>query len=97
MVIWNFIKRVLSWILMIPVKLYQWLISPILPNSCRYDPTCSQYMIEALKIHGPVKGLWLGTRRISRCHPWGGFGYDPVPPKKACNHDHKPDNQSKQY
>ena len=80
---------------MIPVKLYQWLISPILPNSCRYDPTCSQYMIEALKIHGPIKGLWLGTRRISRCHPWGGFGYDPVPPKKACNHDHAHDSESK--
>lgn len=88
MILLDYIKRFFSGILMIPVKLYQWVISPILPNSCRYDPTCSQYMIEALKVHGPIKGLWLGTRRISRCHPWGGFGYDPVPPKKkCCSHD----------
>lgn len=69
--------------LLVPVKLYQWVISPILPNACRYDPTCSAYMVEALKIHGPFKGLWLGAKRISRCHPWGGFGYDPVPEKKC--------------
>ncbi|GAB4404298.1 MAG: hypothetical protein OHK0053_29750 [Microscillaceae bacterium] len=64
------------------VRLYQLLLSPLLPNACRYHPTCSHYMIEALRIHGPFRGLWLGLRRIARCHPWGGMGEDPVPPKK---------------
>ena len=71
----------LTLVLIIPVKVYQWIISPMLPGSCRYVPTCSQYAIEALRIHGPVKGLLLGTKRIFSCHPWGGHGYDPVPPK----------------
>ncbi|MDX2302574.1 MAG: membrane protein insertion efficiency factor YidD [Microscillaceae bacterium] len=64
------------------VRFYQYAISPYTPAACRYHPTCSQYMVEALRIHGPFKGLWLGIRRIARCHPWGGEGYDPVPPKK---------------
>ncbi len=63
------------------VKFYQYAISPLFPGSCRYTPTCSQYTIEALKEYGPVKGSWLGIKRISRCHPWGGHGYDPVPKK----------------
>ncbi len=75
------IHKLLSWLLILPVKIYQWVISPIFPAACRYQPTCSHYMVEAIKIHGPFKGLWLGIRRISRCHPWGGWGYDPVPPK----------------
>ena len=50
-----------------------------MPNVCRYKPSCSEYFIEALKIHGVWKGSWLGIKRILRCHPWGGFGYDPVP------------------
>jgi hypothetical protein len=61
------------------VRMYQILISPILPSTCRYMPTCSQYMLEALQKYGIFKGLWLGIKRISRCHPWGGSGYDPVP------------------
>ena len=61
------------------VRIYQWVISPLFPNACRYTPTCSQYMIEAIQKHGPFKGLWLGTKRIGRCHPWGGKGHDPVP------------------
>jgi len=61
------------------VKIYQWIISPIFPPTCRYTPTCSSYMIEALKIWGPIKGLYLGIRRILRCNPWGGCGHDPVP------------------
>lgn len=63
------------------VRFYQLAISPWLGSNCRYQPTCSSYMIEALKEHGLLKGLWLGTKRIGRCHPWGGHGYDPVPKK----------------
>ena len=54
-------------------------ISPLTPPSCRFTPTCSAYAVEAIKKHGPVKGLYLTVRRILRCHPWGGSGYDPVP------------------
>jgi putative membrane protein insertion efficiency factor len=61
------------------VKVYQGAMSPYLPGACRYTPTCSQYAIEAIQKHGPLKGSWLGVKRISRCHPWGGYGYDPVP------------------
>ena len=64
------------------VRFYQLAISPWLGSNCRYQPTCSAYMIEALKEHGLLKGLWLGTKRIGRCHPWVGHGYDPVPKKK---------------
>jgi putative membrane protein insertion efficiency factor len=70
-------------LLIIPVKIYQWIISPMLPATCRYNPSCSSYAIEALRVHGPIKGLFMGTRRILSCHPWGGHGHDPVPPKSA--------------
>jgi len=66
----------------LPVKLYQGIISPYLPNSCRYTPTCSQYMIDAIDEWGVFKGLWMGTKRLATCHPWGGHGYDPVPKKE---------------
>jgi len=72
------IRKVIGWIFIFPVKIYQWVISPLLPNSCRYTPTCSHYMIEAIKKHGPIKGGWMGLKRIGRCHPWGGHGHDPV-------------------
>lgn len=62
------------------VRFYQVVISPWTPASCRYTPTCSSYGIDALEAHGAVRGTWLAARRILRCHPWGGFGYDPVPP-----------------
>lgn len=75
----KYINTFFGWLLILPVKVYQWVLSPILPNSCRYTPTCSHYMVEAIKKHGPVKGLFLGIKRISRCHPWGGHGHDPVP------------------
>lgn len=86
----NSIVNILKWLLrvlrsglvtllLIPVKLYQWFISPILGASCRYTPTCSQYTVEALKKHGPVKGLYLSIKRILSCNPWGGHGHDPVP------------------
>ena len=61
------------------VKFYQYCISPLTPASCRYSPTCSQYAVEALQKHGVLKGGWLALKRILRCHPWGGHGYDPVP------------------
>ncbi len=79
------LNRILTFPLILLVRFYQGAISPLLPKSCRYEPTCSQYMVTALQRHGFIKGLWLGTKRIARCHPWGGEGYDPVPPKK-CNH-----------
>jgi putative membrane protein insertion efficiency factor len=68
-----------SGLLMALIRGYQYLLSPLLPNSCRFVPTCSQYGVEALKKHGPAKGFWLTSKRIFRCHPWGGSGYDPVP------------------
>ncbi len=67
--------------LVLPIRFYQMAISPHFPAACRYTPTCSAYAIEALRTHGPLKGVWLAARRICRCHPWGGSGYDPVPPK----------------
>lgn len=61
------------------VRFYQLAISPWLPAACRYTPTCSAYAIDALREHGAVRGTWLAARRLARCHPWGGFGWDPVP------------------
>ncbi len=78
----KFIFKILGWLLMLPIYFYKFAISPFTPASCRHEPTCSQYAIDAIKIHGPFKGFWLGARRISKCHPWGTHGYDPVPPKK---------------
>jgi uncharacterized protein len=60
-------------------RLWQLTFSVVLPPSCRYSPTCSQYGIEAVRRHGLLAGLWLATARIARCHPWGGSGQDPVP------------------
>lgn len=65
------------------VTLYQKGISPWLPAACRYTPSCSQYAIEALRLHGAIKGTWLTIKRIGGCNPWGGCGHDPVPPKKT--------------
>jgi putative membrane protein insertion efficiency factor len=70
-------------VLSLPIHLYRALISPWLPRACRYEPSCSVYALEALRTHGPVRGLWLAGQRLSRCHPWGGFGPDPVPPRQA--------------
>lgn len=77
--LFRWIRIALVWLLIIPVRIYQWIISPWLPKTCRYHPTCSQYAIEALREHGPFTGLLLGTKRIFSCHPWGGHGHDPVP------------------
>lgn len=73
------ISKALASILVLPIRFYQLCISPLTPPACRFTPTCSQYAIEALRRHGPLKGLWLATTRILRCRPGGGYGYDPVP------------------
>ena len=75
----TFFKKIATQLLLAPVYFYRFAISPLLPPSCRYTPTCSQYTIEALKTHGPLRGTYLSVRRIIRCNPWGGSGYDPVP------------------
>lgn len=77
--LWNYIKEALKWVLLVPIFFYQRCISPFTPASCRFTPTCSQYAVEAIRKHGPFKGFYLAVRRILRCHPWGGSGYDPVP------------------
>jgi len=73
------ILRLLSLPFIAVIKIYQWVISPWLGPKCRFTPTCSHYATEALKKHGLFKGFWLSLKRISKCHPWGGSGYDPVP------------------
>jgi hypothetical protein len=74
-----FLFYLLGWPLILLIRVYQWVISPIIGPKCRYQPTCSHYAVEALKKHGPFKGCWLALRRIASCHPWGGSGWDPVP------------------
>jgi hypothetical protein len=65
----------------LPIRFYQWFISPVLRPQCNFDPSCSHYMVDAINEWGVAKGLWLGLKRIGRCHPWGGQGYDPVAKK----------------
>lgn len=72
----------LAFVLSLPVRAYRLIFSPWVGFNCRYDPTCSAYALEALRVHGGLKGGWLTLRRILRCHPWGGMGVDDVPPKK---------------
>ncbi len=76
------------------IRAYQLLVSPLLPPSCRYLPSCSEYAAEAIATHGAAYGTWLALRRVLRCHPWGGSGYDPVPAPshstaaQPCRHSH---------
>ncbi|MEQ8584175.1 MAG: membrane protein insertion efficiency factor YidD [Marinoscillum sp.] len=72
-------KNVIRKLFILPVLFYQYSISPLFPSTCRYSPTCSNYAKDAIMKHGVFKGTWLAIRRISKCHPWGGSGYDPVP------------------
>ena len=66
-------------ILIAVIRFYQTALSPLTPPSCRFNPSCSAYAREAIEVHGAMSGGWLALRRILRCHPWGGYGYDPVP------------------
>ena len=75
-------KQILALPLIWLIKFYQLAISPWLGSNCRFQPTCSRYGIEALQEHGVFMGTWLTIKRVSRCHPWGGMGYDPVPKKE---------------
>lgn len=75
----NALSKAAAWALSLPIYFYRACISPLKPPTCRFTPTCSQYALEALRRHGPLRGTWLAVRRIARCHPWGGSGYDPVP------------------
>jgi putative membrane protein insertion efficiency factor len=75
----NWISKGLGWFFILLIRFYQRAISPYLGSNCRYTPTCSHYYIEAVKKYGPFKGSYLGIKRLLRCHPWGGHGYDPVP------------------
>ncbi len=72
-------RKIGIFIASLPVHFYRYCISPLTPASCRYTPTCSQYAIDAIKKYGPFKGGLMAIKRILKCHPWGGSGYDPVP------------------
>ena len=73
-------RPTLVWLLILPIRAYRLILSPWLGHSCRFQPSCSVYAIEALQTHGPMRGFWLALGRLARCNPRGGSGYDPVPP-----------------
>ena len=77
------ISKAVSFTLSLLIRAYRYLVSPLLGPTCRYSPSCSDYALEAIRLHGPLRGTWLGLRRVSRCHPWGGHGYDPVPTRNG--------------
>jgi hypothetical protein len=76
------LKKIITYPFILLIRFYQVAISPYTPATCRFYPTCSSYSLEALKVHGLLKGGWLSIKRIGKCHPWGGSGYDPVPKKE---------------
>lgn len=73
------LQKIVNQIFIFPVRIYQWTLSPLLGRNCRFQPTCSHYMVEAIEEWGPLRGMFMGFKRIGRCHPWGGHGFDPVP------------------
>ena len=77
-----YVRKASIFLPLLLIRFYQLAISPYLPRACRYEPSCSRYGVEALQQHGLIRGGWLTIKRIGRCHPWGGSGYDPVPDKK---------------
>jgi uncharacterized protein len=78
--------NVIQVLLLTLIQLYKRLLSPLLPPMCRFQPSCSTYAMEAIRGHGAIAGSWLAFKRILRCNPWGGSGYDPVPPCDGHNH-----------
>ncbi len=72
------VNAALGWTIRAFVIVYRYVLSPVVPAGCRYLPTCSAYTLEAVELHGPWRGGWMALRRVARCHPWGGAGYDPV-------------------
>jgi len=79
----NRASAIAVWLLVAPLRVYRRFVSPLIPPSCRFTPSCSAYAVEALQVHGPVRGSWLTVRRVLRCAPWHPGGYDPVPPPRA--------------
>ncbi len=79
----EFIEGSVSSAMILVVRAYQIVLSPLFPPACRFTPTCSQYAIEALRVHGPIKGSWLTLKRLFRCRPYGPSGHDPVPPREC--------------
>lgn len=73
----------ITWIFVAVIRVYQWFVSPLIGPACRFMPSCSEYAREAVVVHGPAFGVWLALRRLLRCHPWGGEGWDPVPPPSS--------------
>lgn len=83
-----------AFILSLPVRFYRTVLSPWLGSNCRFQPTCSAYVIEALETHGALRGGWLALRRVLRCHPLGGSGFDPVPPRRDRRAGKKPESRT---
>ena len=79
------LNKVATFPLLILIRGYQLIISPLLGSNCRFMPTCSEYAMESLRSYGSIKGSYLTIKRIGKCHPWGGHGYDPIPTKKVEN------------
>ena len=73
------LSRIVTFLLLLPIHFYRYCLSPLKPPTCRFVPTCSEYAVQAIRKYGPIKGVWLALKRLCRCHPWGGSGYDPVP------------------
>jgi len=77
------VQQAFMWLVLAPIYVYRFTLSPLIGRDCRFLPTCSQYTIEAIRTHGVWSGSLMGIRRIGRCHPWGGGGHDPVPPRNT--------------
>lgn len=80
----SYLQKSLLYFLKGLVLFYRYTLSSLIGRQCRYMPSCSEYALDALNIHGPFRGSWLALKRIGRCNPWGGSGYDPVPSKEGC-------------
>jgi len=85
------LRRLATRVLLCAIRAYQLTLSPWLGRQCRFEPTCSVYAAQAIAAHGPLRGSWLAMRRIGRCHPWGGSGYDPVPDAAAAGERYEPE------